>query len=317
MVRVLHCNLELVLQSFKCTHVVMHLLRIFWCNLEPTSGLDSVSALQVMNVLKKIACAGCSVLFTIHQPSSEVFASFDNLILLNRGIVMYEGPVDKCPEYFASNNYPIPHHYNPADWIMTVAQKYSQNQTAAENFQMHNTLTMPMNITNQLIPVPLRFSKDDGISDKEWKHVSFLTEVKLLFVREFANTIRNKLVRARFALTTFISLLVGCIFFGVGSDSDINSHFGAMVMMLMISMFSTALPTLVGFSDERPVFLREYSTNHYSVVSYFMSKLFMEALITFLQILEILLVVYYMVGLQVSYASLTHQMDVLVAALPH
>jgi hypothetical protein len=50
-------------------------------------------------------------------------------------------------------------------------------------------------------------------------------------------------------------------------------------------MFGTAQPALLGFPAERPVFLREYSTNHYSVVSYFASRLTMEALITALQIL--------------------------------
>jgi ABC-type multidrug transport system permease subunit len=73
------------------------------------------------------------------------------------------------------------------------------------------------------------------------------------------------------------------------------------VMVLMISMFGTALPTLISFPDERPVFLREYSTNHYGVVSYFISRLAMEALITFLQILEILLIAYYMVDLQAGF----------------
>jgi hypothetical protein len=71
--------------------------------------------------------------------------------------------------------------------------------------------------------------------------------------------------------------------------------------MLMVSMFGTALPTLISFPDERPVFLREFSTNHYSVVSYFISKLTMEALITFVQVVEILLIVYYMVNLQVRF----------------
>ena len=69
----------------------------------------------------------------------------------------------------------------------------------------------------------------------------------------------------------------------------------------MVSMFGTALPTLISFPDERPVFLREFSTNHYSVVSYFISKLTMEALITFVQVVEILLIVYYMVNLQVRF----------------
>lgn len=47
-------------------------------------------------------------------------------------------------------------------------------------------------------------------------------------------------------------------------------------MILMMSMFGTAMPTLLSFPEERPVFLREYSTNHYSVIAYFMSRLAME-----------------------------------------
>jgi hypothetical protein len=56
-------------------------------------------------------------------------------------------------------------------------------------------------------------------------------------------------------------------------------------MVLLMGMFGTAQPALLSFPSERPVFLREYSTNHYSVVSYFMSRLTMECVITALQVL--------------------------------
>lgn len=85
---------------------------------EPTSGLDSYSAVQLCQVLKKVANAGSSVLFTIHQPSSEIFNSFDNLILMRKGRVMYQGPVADVPAYFADRGHPSPPHYNPADWVM-------------------------------------------------------------------------------------------------------------------------------------------------------------------------------------------------------
>ena len=85
---------------------------------EPTSGLDSYSAVQLCQVLKKVANAGASVLFTIHQPSSDIFKSFDNLILMNKGRVMYQGPVEEVPAFFESRSNPVPPNYNPADWIM-------------------------------------------------------------------------------------------------------------------------------------------------------------------------------------------------------
>ena len=85
---------------------------------EPTSGLDSFSAVQLCQLLKKVAQAGSSVLFTIHQPCSEIFNSFDHLILLNKGRIMYQGAVVDVPRYFAERNQPCPPNYNPADWIM-------------------------------------------------------------------------------------------------------------------------------------------------------------------------------------------------------
>ena len=54
-------------------------------------------------------------------------------------------------------------------------------------------------------------------------------------------------------------------------------------MVMMLGMFGTAQPSLLAFPEERPVFLREYSTNHYSVGSYFISRLVIESVVTFFQ----------------------------------
>ena len=50
---------------------------------EPTSGLDSVTALSLCTLLRDIAHSGqCTVITTIHQPQSKIFAMFDDLIIL-------------------------------------------------------------------------------------------------------------------------------------------------------------------------------------------------------------------------------------------
>ena len=58
---------------------------------EPTSGLDSASAFFVVQALRNIARDGRTVISSIHQPSSEVFALFDDLFLLSGGETVYFG----------------------------------------------------------------------------------------------------------------------------------------------------------------------------------------------------------------------------------
>lgn len=58
---------------------------------EPTTGLDSASAFFVVQALKNISRDGRTVISSIHQPSSEVFALFDDLFLLSGGETVYFG----------------------------------------------------------------------------------------------------------------------------------------------------------------------------------------------------------------------------------
>jgi len=48
---------------------------------QPTTGLDSRSALTVARVIRKIASTGRTCICTIHQPSAELFFMFDRLLL--------------------------------------------------------------------------------------------------------------------------------------------------------------------------------------------------------------------------------------------
>lgn len=65
---------------------------------EPTSGLDSASAFFVVHTLRYIALEGRTVISSIHQPSSEVFALFDDLVLLSGGQTVYSGQANMALE---------------------------------------------------------------------------------------------------------------------------------------------------------------------------------------------------------------------------
>lgn len=59
---------------------------------EPTSGLDSYLALTVIKCLDDLAASGTTVLCTIHQPNSDIFARFKNLMLVakvSKGVIYF------------------------------------------------------------------------------------------------------------------------------------------------------------------------------------------------------------------------------------
>ena len=47
---------------------------------EPTSGLDARTAAIVMRAVKNVVDIGRTIVCTIHQPSIEIFESFDEVI---------------------------------------------------------------------------------------------------------------------------------------------------------------------------------------------------------------------------------------------
>jgi hypothetical protein len=57
---------------------------------------------------------------------------------------------------------------------------------------------------------------------------------------------------------------------------------------------------LLAFPDERPVFIREYSTNHYSVLSYFACRLILEATVTFIQIWVAVIITYHLLSVTMN-----------------
>ncbi|KAK3354314.1 hypothetical protein B0H65DRAFT_8042 [Neurospora tetraspora] len=88
---------------------------------EPTSGLDAYNAYNVVECLVTLAKTyKRTVIFTIHQPRSNIVALFDRLILLAQGKTVYSGPLHQCQEYFDQIGYTCPPGFNIADYLVDL-----------------------------------------------------------------------------------------------------------------------------------------------------------------------------------------------------
>jgi ABC-type multidrug transport system permease subunit len=83
----------------------------------------------------------------------------------------------------------------------------------------------------------------------------------------------------------------------------VQSQLGAIVNILITTLMGQSNTAIFIFSSERPLFLREYSTDHYTIIPYFLSKLGSEALNSFVAVLAQAVIVYWVMGFQMAFAQ--------------
>eukprot|EP00037_Helgoeca_nana_P008263 m.73616 g.73616 ORF g.73616 m.73616 type:complete len:707 (+) comp18824_c0_seq2:1094-3214(+) len=281
---------------------------------EPTSGLDSYAALGIIKLLRQLADEGCTVLSTIHQPSSEIFDAFDKVIVMAKGRIMYGGSADVMLTHFSSIGHECPLHYNPADFVLYLMQ--TESPEALEKIRTSWEASPAFSERNEVRRPSRKSVGAAAMVPQSGPRPGFIPQLKALLTRETQATIRNKpALIARFGLSTCLNLFFAFIFYQVGTATtgcpgfdctpDIQDHFGAVANIAIGLMFGAAQPTLLAFPLERPTFLREYGTNTYGTLPYFLSKTLVEVVLTFLQILLIFVVVYWVMELQGDIMVLT------------
>lgn len=78
-----------------------------------------------------------TVVFTIHQPQSNIVALFDKLVLLAQGRVVYSGKADESQAYFESIGCACPPGFNIADYLsasssLAASQSRSKSRPPAD-----------------------------------------------------------------------------------------------------------------------------------------------------------------------------------------
>lgn len=91
---------------------------------EISTGLDSAASYDIISTQRSIAkCLRKTVVISLLQPSPEIFALFDDVIILNEGEIMYHGPRERVVGYFEGIGFVCPPKHDIADYLLDLGTK--------------------------------------------------------------------------------------------------------------------------------------------------------------------------------------------------
>ncbi|CAI7740193.1 unnamed protein product [Closterium sp. NIES-53] len=251
---------------------------------EPTSGLDARAAAIVMRTVRNTVDTGRTVVCTIHQPSTDIFEAFDELLLMKTGgEVIYMGPLGVNSKHLIKylqavpGVQPIPDGYNPATWMLEVtapaaaesigadfAEIFRNSQLFRDNEALIASLSTPPPNTEPL-HFPTRYS------------TSFLTQFLANFWKRALMYWRAPDFNAvRFFLAVCISLLMGAVMFGFGhyhaTQQEVLNVMGALYVTSLLMGWNAATSLQPMLCTERTVFYRERAAGLYGSLPYALAQ---------------------------------------------
>ncbi|KAL6348123.1 hypothetical protein AAG906_039278 [Vitis piasezkii] len=269
-----------------CIEILTHPKLLFLD--EPTSGLDSAASYYVMSRIAGLDRQhGRTIITSIHQPSSEVFALFDNLCLLSSGRTVYFGPAHAADEFFSSNGFPCPTHQNPSDHFLKTINKDFEEKSKEEAIDI---LTKAYKSSDNFQQVQTQVSeiyKQDGGALKKRSHASFLNQCLVLTRRSFVNMYRDL------------------------------GYYWLRSMLMYVASFLTfmSIGGFPSFVEDMKVFGRERLNGHYGSSSFVVGNTLSS--VPYLLVISLIpgAIAYFLTGLQKEYAHFIYYALVLFTCM--
>jgi ABC-type multidrug transport system ATPase subunit len=156
---------------------------------EPTTGLDSSSSMQCIQILKKLAHEGKTIICTVHSPSSSMLKHFDHIYALAEGNCIYQGSVDNIVPFLSELDLICPENYSPSDFLLEIATNDygEQNHLLTEKIQNGSNFGFRQKSTK--LHNNFTYIKN---SSRSIYLLSFVQQVKQLLHRNFLISTRDK-----------------------------------------------------------------------------------------------------------------------------
>lgn len=236
---------------------------------EPSSGLDSTIALALMETIHRLASGEKkrTVIITIHQPRSSIFYMLDNIMLLTEGHMVYYGPAKQVAPYFGSIGYPMPEHYNPADFMLDcvsrIARDTSKNKEQQE-LDAARIETIKEKYETECMPSQPQLNLPEEIRKHSLRKYrsyqsSWAIQTGTIFARTMTNQLRNTTLQvSRMFQVVVMAISVILVYGRLTMDaSKIQDRIGLVFYILINQCLNAFFSSLNLLPSEISIFLRE------------------------------------------------------------
>ncbi|KAH7833592.1 hypothetical protein Vadar_007950 [Vaccinium darrowii] len=274
---------------------------------EPTTGLDARAAAIVMRVVKNVADTGRTIVCTIHQPSIDIFETFDELVVLKTGgRIIYSGPLGQHStsviKYFEdiSGVPKIINNYNLATWILEVTFSTAEAELGIDFAQVYKNSIIYQN--NKALIITLSTPLDS-------KELHFTTRFSQTGWGQFRSCLWKQHLSywrsPSYNLMRFLFLLISSLLFGIlfwdqgrklNNKQSLFSALGAMYSAALFLGIYNCMSVLPYVSTERSVLYREKFAGMYGSWAYALAQVTIEVPYLLAQAIVFSIITYPMIG---------------------
>ncbi|XP_008550685.1 ATP-binding cassette sub-family G member 4 [Microplitis demolitor] len=274
---------------------------------EPTTGLDSSTCTQVVNLLKVLARQNRTIVCTIHQPSASLFQLFDHVLILAKGTCLYQGATGQLIPFLESVKLPCPMYHNPADYAIELAcGEYGDDKIETLIHATQNGKSSQW--FGNAIPVEDFKSNANGMkSNKRYRitkkkpslqATSQSHQLKVLLYRGYIKCKRDAtLTHLRIIVNIVTGIMLGMLFIQAGNEgSRVLENYNLLFAILIHHMMTSMMLTILTFPTELNILKKEHFNRWYTLKMFYLSITIIDIPVTFLCCLLFSTIIYFMSG---------------------
>lgn len=286
---------------------------------EPTSGLSSRDSENIMDLLKELALKGKLVFVVIHQPSSDIFKMFDNLLILDTGgyPIYYGNPVEsviyfkKAINHVTANESECFHcgNVNPEQIFNIIETK-----VVDEYGNITEQRRIPPKTWNEyytkVIEKPDTKIESSGMPKGTYKIPRKISQFSVFFVRDILSKIANtQYMLINFLEGPFLAFILAYLvkFYSTESGPDAEYVFrynenitAYLFMSVVVALFMGLTVSAEEIISDRKIMKRETFLN-LSRLSYLTSKTAIMIIISAVQTVTYIIVGNLILGISGMY----------------